>query len=494
MKSLLSTIDVASFIPDRYAALRPLVAGALAHFLDRLPAARKRAIAAAVRRLPAESGPAGRLVAVLHLCPTLHKLGQVLARHRALDAELRRNLQTLESRAPTTSLQEIRPDIAAALARSPLRDARVAARPIAEGSVAVVVPFSYRAARGGARLRGVLKVLRPGIESELDRELELWSELTGLLEANPAAIGAVDWKDTAEQVSSLLRGEVRLRDEQRHLAEAARQFAGVPSVQVPALLPFCTDRVTAMEFVEGTKVTEAAHLSTSERRALAGALCAALVIEPFLSQEPSAVIHGDAHAGNLLATPFGRLALLDWSLAGRLSKDTREQLAQIVLGGMTFNAARIGGAIASLAANRPRGEALADVAAESLRKIGVARPPGLAWLIELLDAAAHRGGARFSDDLLLMRKSWLSLEGVIADIAPGFDVDAAVMSAAAAQLVREWPWRIVAPPLSRGFATHLSNVDLLGAAWTMPAAALSAFVAGLARERAAGPRECMTTM
>jgi ubiquinone biosynthesis protein len=43
------------------------------------------------------------------------------------------------------------------------------------------------------------------------------------------------------------------------------------------------------------------------------------------------VYHADPHRGNVLLTPDGRLALLDFGLLGRLDDDTRRSLALLLL-------------------------------------------------------------------------------------------------------------------------------------------------------------------
>ena len=57
----------------------------------------------------------------------------------------------------------------------------------------------------------------------------------------------LEYGETFELVRTLLTNEVHLDQEQLHLTEAARVYRDVPDVHVPALLPFCTPRITAME-------------------------------------------------------------------------------------------------------------------------------------------------------------------------------------------------------------------------------------------------------
>src|SRR5207302_1042941 len=198
----------------------------------------------AQRQLPWGASPGQRLVALLAQCPTLHKLGQVVARHRDIPAHVRRELHVLESPPATTPVAELL-----------------------------------------ARVRGELS------------------------------------PDAPVTIAS----EVRLQVEQANMAAAARLYAGEARIQVPQLLPWCTARMTAMERVRGTHVADA-RLPPGVRERLAESMVTGLLARPFWSRGEEALIHADPHAGNLVATHDGRLAVLDWSLAARLSKAQREAL------------------------------------------------------------------------------------------------------------------------------------------------------------------------
>jgi len=245
---------------------------------------------------------------------------------------LNRNARSKKSSlAPTTPT----PDVLAAIGREVGRAATLAVgtQALAEASVAAVVPFTWCEPGAPAAQEGVFKVLKPGVEERLQEELDIWGALGAFLEERSAQYGlpVPDYRDTLERVRLLLLNEVRLDLEQAHLAAAARTYADSPAVLIPRLLPFCTPRVTAMERVHGCKVTDA-DLPAGRRRGLAEAMVEALVARPFWSDAQTAAFHADPHAGNLFFSRDGRLAILDWSLAGQLTTDDRIQMAQLLLG------------------------------------------------------------------------------------------------------------------------------------------------------------------
>ena len=66
----------------------------------------------------------------------------------------------------------------------------------------------------------------------------------------------LDYRNTLDSIRKLLAREVQLDHEQVHLARAATFHADSPGVVIPRLLPFCTPRMTAMERIDGCKVTD----------------------------------------------------------------------------------------------------------------------------------------------------------------------------------------------------------------------------------------------
>ena len=198
----------------------------------------------------------------------------------------------------------------------------------------------HEASWQGLPERGVFKVLKPGIEERLARELDLLQEVGSLLDAGCDEFGIppLEYRQVFDQVREKLGMEVDLEDEQRHLAQAAETYASEPEVLIPVLFPFCTSRVTAMERIDGHKVTEPGTLNSWDRRRLAELIVEALIAGPTWSPAANAIFHADPHAGNLFVTPERRLAILDWSLTGTLGDHERVTLSQLVIAGLCLNA------------------------------------------------------------------------------------------------------------------------------------------------------------
>lgn len=467
-RELLDALGIEDFVPPALARWRPLVLDGLAFFLGALSEARVAGITQQQLGLPLAASPARRLAVLMGACPTLHKLGQVVARHRHLPAVLRGELQALESLPPVSDLAAIRAAIEAEL---PSGLGYVFGDSIlAEGSVAAVLPFSYAA--DGARAHGVFKVLKPGVEAQLAEELAILAPLADFLRLRCNALGieVPDLAGVFGHVRDLLTRELKLEVEQANMAEAATFHGGDARILIPRLLPGCGPRLTVMERVFGGKLPDV-RLSDGERRRLARDALGALLARPFWSEAPMAVFHGDPHGGNLLATDDGRIAVIDWSLVARLSKAQREAIVAAVIGGILLDAAMVREAVARLTGMAADDARLVAVVEDGLAALRAPRFAGADWLIGLLDALASAARLSPSQDLVLFRKSWLTIAGVVADLSAADAADPVLVCEGLGRWLGEWPLRILARPDSRHFATHLSNADLFAAwaaCWSWP--------------------------
>jgi ubiquinone biosynthesis protein len=466
---------LADVLPREHARFaRPICEG-LALFLGRLPQAAQAQLLAQQSALPSSAGVSERLGVLAQGCPVLQKLGQILARDPRLAPELRRHLRVLESLPPTVSVATLRRVLTAEL--GPLRRLGIRLLPpaLAEASVGVVIPFQRIAAGRDGSPEGVFKVLKPGIDQRLELELDLLGEVGAYLDerCETLQIPHLDYEETFQQVRDKLRWEIQLDQEQRHLAQAARFYADEPRVQIPALLEFCTPRVTAMERIDGCKVTDHRLDDRHQRRELADLVVRALITRPIFSRARQAMFHCDPHAGNLFLTDRHRLAILDWSLVGSLENRPREAIMQIMLAAAMLDAPQIVAVLESLSERqRPHADVLAQVVQKWLARIRAGQLPGLTWLTGMLDEAVRTARLRVATDLLLFRKSLLMLEGVLAEVNRGApEIDDVLLADFCHHFITEWPRRWFASFQSREFATRLSNADLTRVLLSWPSTA-----------------------
>lgn len=448
-------------LPPALAQWRDLLVEGLQYFLNRLPVHRRAEMFARQFALAAGASTAERLVTLLRQCPTLHKLGQVVARQPHLDEALRGRLVELESMPADVDTQPIVHQLRSEL--SGAAELAIGDVALAQGSVAVVLPFSWREA--GQRHEGVFKVLRPGIRERLADELALLPDVGQLLTRRSAELDlpALAFLEVLEDVQRLLSEEIRLDHEQAHLREAVAFHGDDPRILVPRPLRWSRPWVTAMERVYGTALADAA-LSPTERARFATLAMSALLAKPFWTLDDPAVFHGDLHGGNLVVTVDGRLAVLDWALTARVSKRQREAVVGAVIGGLTLDAAQVCRALTELGAGSAERSSLAGHVERSLDLlVARARPAGFGWLLALLDAIGLDGHIRFDPQLSVFRKTWMSLSGVLTDLAGEAVPDNVLIDSGIRAFLAELPARWYPYAGASAFASHVSNADLAAA-------------------------------
>ena len=468
------TLDFGPLVPEEFDRYRPVIVDSLGYFLENLPSERTIQILVEQAAMPAHTGIDERLVAIARHCPALHKLGQVLARDRRLSPRFRKLLQSLESMKPTQSLPVVRAALERELGPLSALDISLDEQPLAEASVAVVVPFLWHRDQDGQPQRGVFKLLKSGIEEKLNQELILLQRAGGFLQerCQEYKLPTLDYEGAFTEVAELLARETHLDEEQKHMVTARTAYQGMESVLVPDVFPFSTPRVTAMERVDGCKVTDVEGLPLMQRRELAVSIVEALVAHPIWSDGPSTMFHADPHAGNLLYTDDHRLALVDWSLVGYLRKHDQVRLTQILLGAVAMDRNQISEAICGLAAGGIDQQALGSVVDEGLGHLRPGQWPGLPWLSGLMQDSITKANARFDPGLIIFRKMLESLAGVVADVSEDCRMDLVLASFFLRHFEQELGYRMIAPPFSRHFSTHLSNADLAKLWMSTPSTAL----------------------
>jgi ubiquinone biosynthesis protein len=247
-------------VPEIYGHFRSVVADGIQFFLSQVGRQRLMELVVSQLKLDPGAGSQERLLELAKRFPTLHKLGQVIARTPTIDPAVRKWLVHLENGCYGTPLDAILERIDRQLEQIDKRDQVHVQPPIlSEASVGAVIPFAWHRPSHQNRLGGVFKVLKPGIRRCLDEELAILEKTATFFEENRATYPLKDFRflDVFQEVRDMLVNEVNLAAEQTYLIEAARFYEGMPDIQIPELLPFSTDIMTAMGYLNGPKITDA---------------------------------------------------------------------------------------------------------------------------------------------------------------------------------------------------------------------------------------------
>ncbi|HOT26893.1 MAG TPA: AarF/UbiB family protein [Candidatus Ozemobacteraceae bacterium] len=468
---LISECALRDVVPEVYGRFRPLVLDAVRFTLMHLGKGRLVRLLVRQFQLPGDA-PAGRRLAELaRELPVLHKLGQMIARNEHVDEGFRTWLLGLESWAGGSSVTTLAETAAADIARGPI-GVEIAwnGTVLAEASVGAVLPFEWLGLSGGPGRRGVAKLVKPSATSRLDEDLPALDRLAFWLAARKGVYGdlGIDYIGVLRDVREALAAETDPRMEQRNLRTAAAQYRESPDIRIPTLFPFSTPSVTAMERLDGMPLPEVSADATEKRR-LARLAFRELIIGPMLSEREFAIVHGDPHAGNLLAVPAEdrsgwSVGLIDWSQAGLLDRKQRKGLRDLMLGFMICDARVVNGAVRLLLSSSAPGGRLERHLGSSLGKRPLKAGDAFEASLTLIDRLVI-DGFRFPKDLLLFRKAWFTLRGVLLQLDPVFDPGPELVSTIGRRIFWDLPRRMMRGSplgwLTRTSDPLLSDTDLL---------------------------------
>jgi len=174
-----------------------------------------------------------------------------------------------------------------------------------------------------------VKVQRPEARDRVESDLALMRDLASFIHGRFGDRTIVDVRGLVAEFEVVIRRELDYGSEARNARRFAANFEGTPVVIPGVYGDYSTGRVLTMEYVEGTRFHDITPLSLkpSERRRIAG--LGADVI--FKMAFEDGFFHGDPHAGNLILTPGGNLALLDFGMVDYMSRGDIDALGRLFI-------------------------------------------------------------------------------------------------------------------------------------------------------------------
>ena len=269
--------------------------------------------------------------------PAAIKFGQALAtRPDLVGEEAARDLQMLQDRLPPAPFAAIRTAIEEGLER-PVDQifSHIDEEPVGAASIAQV----HRAITTEGRLVAV-KVLRPGIEEAFARAIETYEWAAAQVESMGGEAARLRPRLAVATFRQWTTRELDLRHEAASASELRENLEAESGFFVPQIDWTRTSRrVLTLEWIDGIKLTDRDALVEAghDLKALAATL-----VRTFLRQAViDGFFHADLHQGNLFALPDGRLAAIDFGIMGRIDRQARVWLAEILYGLITGNYRRV---------------------------------------------------------------------------------------------------------------------------------------------------------
>jgi len=269
-----------------------------------------------------------------------------------------------------------------------------------------------------------VKVQRPEAPGRVESDLELMREFADFLDRRFGRRIFVDVRGLVAEFETVIRRELDYTAEAENARRFAVNFAGTPVVIPRVHLEYSTRRVLTLQNIEGTRFHDIQPLllSPSERRRVASMGADAIFKMAF----EDGFFHGDPHPGNLILTPKGDLALLDFGMVGYMSRGDIEALSRLFIAVIQRDAAAALRGLESLGvryATEVRGDLERDLR-EFLNKYSglsvgeVTLGQALSELISL----ARRYRLRVPPVFPLLTKALVTAEGLARAIDPTINV------------------------------------------------------------------------
>jgi ubiquinone biosynthesis protein len=260
--------------------------------------------------------------------PAAIKLGQALStRPDLIGEEAALDLSRLQDALPPAPFDQIRASIEQALDR-PLDQmfSSFDSEPVGAASIAQV----HRAVTTDGRAVAV-KVLRPHIEDDFARAIETYQWAAAQVESMGGEAARLRPRLVIAHFKQWTARELDLRREAASASELRENMIAESGFFVPKIdWDRSARRVMTLEWIDGIKIADRAALIAAghDVRQIAETL-----VRAFLRQAVvDGFFHADLHQGNLFVLPDGRLAAVDFGIMGRIDRQARLWLLEILYG------------------------------------------------------------------------------------------------------------------------------------------------------------------
>ncbi len=355
------------------------------------------------------------------LGPTFVKMGQILStRPDLIPMEFIAQFEKLQDDVPPCPFSDVKKTIESEL-KAPMDTIfqDFDETPVAAASIGQVHRATLMDGEDVA-----VKVQRPDIRKTIEVDLEIMLHLATLLERNVDACQIYHPIRIVTEFADTLTKEIDYKNEAFYIERFARQFLDDPTVYVPKVFSeVTTAKVLTMEYIDGVKVSDIDRLEKEgfDRKVIAA--CGADLI--FKQIFVHGFFHADPHPGNIVILAGNVVGYLDFGMMGRIDRQTREDIVDLVLAIVRQNEAKATDALLRLTKHdapidRRRLEMdVADIVSQylgkSLKEIGVGQ-----LLHQFMDLIS-KYRLQIPPDLFMMIKAITMVEGFGTVLDPDFD-------------------------------------------------------------------------
>ena len=375
-------------------------------------------IGSPVKSIEEKKTPGEKLCLALQgMGTTFIKLGQFLAtRPDIIGEELAKNLEKLQDKVPAFELHDAKKIIKKEIGENYFKDITNLSDPIAAASIAQVHLAKIKIENREQDV--AIKILRPDIEKLFNEELDALMLFAYIIENTISKAKRLKLVHLLREITNI---EMDLRFEAAAANELFENTKKDDAFNVPRIYwNYTTKKILTLDKVNGTSIREYQKLKEMgvDLKNLAENL-----IQSFLTQAVrDGFFHGDMHQGNLFVDKKGNIIPVDFGIMGRLDKNNRRFLAEILYGFIKRDYVKV--AEVHFQAGLVPQDASKEEFAQALRSVGepifgqsikdISGGNLLAQLFEITE----KFNMATQPPLLLLQKTMVVVEGVARKLYP----------------------------------------------------------------------------
>ena len=355
---------------------------------------------------------------------TFIKLGQFLAtRPDIIGNDIANELEKLQDKLPPFQLKEAKNILRKELGKENFDKIinfsdSIAAASIAQVHFATISDFAEKK-------EVAIKILRPNIEKTFNEELDALMLLAYIIQNLIRKTKRLKLIEVIQLLREITNMEMDLRFEAAAANELYENTTNDVGFKVPKIYwNYTSKRVLCLDKINGISIREIENLKSLN---IDTKKLAKDIIQHFLRHAVrDGFFHADMHQGNLFVNKDGSITAVDFGIMGRLDKNNRKYLAEILYGFIKRDYKKVA-EVHFLAGLVPK-EVSKDEFAQALRSIGepifgqsVKNISGGKLLSQLFEIT-EKFNMQTQIQLLLLQKTMVVVEGVARKLDPDTNI------------------------------------------------------------------------
>ena len=362
--------------------------------------------------------------ALQNMGTTFIKLGQFLAtRPDIIGESISKELEKLQDKLPPFDTNEAKKILRNELGSENFEKIANLSDPIAAASIAQVHFASIKSLNQNKNV--AIKILRPNIEKIFNEELDALMLLAYIVQSLIKKTKRLKLVEVVQLLREITNIEMDLRFEAAAANELYENTKNDISFKVPKIYwDYTSKKILCLDKIEGISIREIKKLESSNINLKK---LAKDIIQNFLRHAVrDGFFHADMHQGNLFVGSDGSIVPVDFGIMGRLDKNNRKYLAEILYGFIKRDYKKV--ADVHFLAGLVSREASKEEFAQALRSIGepifgqsVKNISGSKLLSQLFEIT-EKFNMQTQIQLLLLQKTMVVVEGVSRKLDPDANI------------------------------------------------------------------------